>query len=67
VSFDSTEDQAGVTVVGKRCLDAVLCRISSTGIYIPDLTVVVVVRIFFDRSGSRQTISQPIYDEASSW
>ncbi|KAJ7813436.1 hypothetical protein B0H13DRAFT_472197 [Mycena leptocephala] len=62
VSFDFTEDPAGVMVIGKRCLDTPPGKIAETGIYVPELKTIVDGRVYF-RSLWLETISRTVHDE----
>jgi hypothetical protein len=62
VSFDFTDDPAGVMVVGKRCLDTPPGKIAETGIYVPELKTIVDGRLYF-RLLWLETISRTVHDE----
>ncbi|KAJ7160230.1 hypothetical protein C8R46DRAFT_1353974 [Mycena filopes] len=62
VSFDFTEDPAGVMTIGKACLDTPPGKTGETGVYFPEMRSVLDGRAYF-RSIWETTISRTAHDD----
>ncbi|KAJ7203622.1 hypothetical protein GGX14DRAFT_651838 [Mycena pura] len=62
ILFDFSQDPNGVLVVGERCLETLPGRTAETGVFVPDINMVVDARLYWSVEWN-EVMARPVHDE----
>ncbi|KAJ7203628.1 hypothetical protein GGX14DRAFT_461657 [Mycena pura] len=62
ILFDFSQDPYGVLVVGERCLETLPGRTAETGVFVPEINMVVDARLYWPVQWN-EVMARPVHDE----